>query len=455
MVMPTRKPSRILILGASFDTGNMGVSALAAGAIKCAVSQFPEARISLLDYGKESKVYMLRIVGAEISVPLINIRFSKKFYLSNNIALLLLLAVLLKAIPSAKLRQRLIGRNSTLRQIFAADVVAAISGGDSFSDIYGLQRLLYVCLPQILAILLGKDLVLLPQTIGPFRGRLARAMARYVLRRAARTYARDYQSLKEIELQIGDVPVKQRPVFCYDVGFGLDPIAPTNLDIVGWSQSEKTNSNLVGLNISGLLWMGGYTQTNMFGLKSNYRELMYELIDLLIVKLDSNVLLVPHVFGNSNRESDSAVCEKVFAELEEKYRGRLGWVRGELNQSEIKNVIGSCDFFIGSRMHACIAALSQNVPAVSIAYSDKFISVMKTLGVEGLVLDSRTMSESEIVQAVANAYRERASTRQVLKRKLPEVRHTVLNLFSFLETFQRLPQIHRSEALSLHSSIHR
>jgi polysaccharide pyruvyl transferase WcaK-like protein len=456
MITPVRKPSQILILGASFDTGNMGVSALAAGAIKCAVFQFPEARVSLLDYGKESKLYRLRVDGTEISVPLINIRFSKKFYLSNNIALLLLLALLLKAIPSVTWRQRLIARNRTLRQIYAADVVAAISGGDSFSDIYGLQRLLYVSFPQILAILLGKDLVLLPQTIGPFRGRVARAVSKYILRRAARTYARDYQSLKEIEAQIGNAPVKQKPAFCYDIGFGLDPIAPTHLDILGLSRSNRASANLVGLNLSGLLWMGGYTQSNMFGLRCNYQELMRELIDLLIVRLGCNVLLVPHVFGtNTNRESDSAVCEKVFAELEEKYPGRLGWVRGELNQSEIKHVIGSCGFFIGSRMHACIAALSQSVPAVSIAYSDKFISVMKTLGVEGLVLDSRTMSAAEIVQAIAEAFRERASTRRVLKEKLPEVRRTVLNLFSFLDTSQRLPQGLRSEALSLQSSTHR
>ena len=46
----------------------------------------------------------------------------------------------------------------------------------------------------------------------------------------------------------------------------------------------------------------------------------------------------------------------------------------------MKYLIGQCDFFVGSRMHSCIAAVSQCVPAVSIAYSDKFIGVMATLG---------------------------------------------------------------------------
>ena len=47
-----------------------------------------------------------------------------------------------------------------------------------------------------------------------------------------------------------------------------------------------------------------------------------------------------------------------------------------------KAVIGQCDFFIGSRMHACIAALSQGVPCVGVAYSMKFAGVFDTVGME-------------------------------------------------------------------------
>jgi hypothetical protein len=36
---------------------------------------------------------------------------------------------------------------------------------------------------------------------------------------------------------------------------------------------------VVGFNISGLLLNRGYTQKNMFGLKNDYRELIYSVID--------------------------------------------------------------------------------------------------------------------------------------------------------------------------------
>jgi len=42
----------------------------------------------------------------------------------------------------------------------------------------------------------------------------------------------------------------------------------------------------------------------------------------------------------------------------------IGWPYGP---SETKFLIGHCDFFVGARMHACIAAVSQYVPAVTLA----------------------------------------------------------------------------------------
>jgi len=82
-------------------------------------------------------------------------------------------------------------------------------------------------------------------------------------------------------------------------------------------------------------------------------------------------------------ECDSPVCDRGFEALRDKYPDRIGVVRGQYSPSEIKYIIGSCDFFIGARMHACIAALSQGIPAVAIAYSDKFTGVMQTVGAGG------------------------------------------------------------------------
>ena len=368
-------------------------------------------------------------MGVEIiPVQLINIRFSKTFYLKNNIALLIMLALLAKLIPFRRLREKIISLNFWLSRVANADIIASMAGGDSFSDIYGFGRLLYVSLPQFLALVLGKKIVVLPQTIGPFKSGVAKAIAKVILRRASVIYSRDHAGVGETRDLIGLKDADEKVRFCYDVGFVLDPVRPKHVGLQFDNRKEKERP-VVGLNISGLLYMGGYSRDNMFGLKIDYKELIQDLIEFMIGKYNATVMLVPHVFG-SDGESDSVVCQEVYSSLKERYGGRILIAGGEYNQSEIKYIIGLCDFFIGSRMHACIAALSQNVPTVSIAYSSKFIGVMQTIGVAELVADPRNLEKEEIFRVIGDAFEHKAWHRGHLERTMPRVKETVLNLFN-------------------------
>ena len=214
-------------------------------------------------------------------------RFSKKLYLPNNIVVLLALALLARLLPTVKMRQWLIRRNQCLFQIRSADLIAAISGGDSFSDIYGIERFFYVSLPMILAIALGRKLVLLPQTLGPFSGKLPRWIAHWILRRAERVYSRDYEGIKDLKSLLGTDYDMSRHSLCYDVGFVVEPRKPSRGQSMGLP-SAANSSALVGLNISGLLLAGGYTHDNMFGLRADYRRLIASIVANLIEEEESN-----------------------------------------------------------------------------------------------------------------------------------------------------------------------
>ncbi len=406
----------------------MGVSALAAGTIACALNARREAEISLLDYGKQGKLIHFPHQGKTVPIRLVNIRFSKKFWLKNNIARLIVEAVMARLIPFAGLRRAWIRRNAWLAHVDDMGVVAAISGGDSFSDIYGLVRFIYVSLPQALALLMRKRLVLLPQTMGPFKGRIARWGARCIIRNADAVYSRDRLGPGVVESLFGSKgePVKVR--FCNDVAFALEPRVPAYIDCEGIAPEEFTNGNLAGVNVSGLLFSRGHQWSGSLGLQVDYRTLVLKLIEMLIRDKNVTVLLVPHVFGEGG-ESDPPACRTVYESLKDEFAGRIGMVTGRYDQSEIKHIIGRCHFFIGSRMHACIAAVSQCVPAVSIAYSDKFTGVMETAGVESLVPDPRKMSEEEILEIVDQAYDRRGLIRQKLQQTIPAIKERVLGLF--------------------------
>jgi colanic acid/amylovoran biosynthesis protein len=423
----TSGPKNLLLLGATFDTGNLGVNALAAGAVTVARRRFPDARISLLDYGRQAKVSTLEVDGRRVDLPLVNLRFSWKLWLPNNIATLLLLACVCRLL-GARALAALARRNRWLHAVQEADLALAVSGGDSFSDIYGLGRFMYVALPQLLVMAVGKPLVVLPQTIGPFGGRTSRTIARTIVRYALLTYSRDQAGLVELKALLGDGVAASKARYCNDMAFVIEPRAPTLAAVDGADASNGAVARpLVGLNISGLLLMGGYNKNNMFGLTIDYADLMERIVDLFINHKNTDLMLVPHVFSH-DAECDVAAARTVHDKLGSTYPGRLLNVRGEHDQSEIKHVIGRCEFFVGSRMHACIAALSQSIPAVGIAYSDKFAGVFDSAGVGHMVADPRRMSVEQILASISQAFDARRASQSQLRERMQSVRRNVFAL---------------------------
>jgi polysaccharide pyruvyl transferase WcaK-like protein len=417
-------PVKVALMGVTFDSPNLGVGALLGGSISAILSTYPNAQISVLDYGYDPFQRSVRFENRDVAVDFVNLRFSKRLFLPNNIAYLIALSILLRVIPIKSLRERIISRNRTLKFISETNVFASIAGGDSFADIYGLARLFYVGLPQILIILLGKKLILFPQTFGPFKGSFARRIARYIISHSEFVYLRDKKSIDDArKLLPASQSAKVR--FCFDVGFLLKPDPKPNYDN-SWIAAAKSNSRpLVGFNVSGLLYSGGYTGKNEFGLKADYRALVDNMIDFLIREKSASVALVSHVQSEKNAtelgEGDDAVCREIFKRLESKYPGQLFFAGADFTAPQVKHVISQCDFFTGSRMHACIAALSQAVPAVAISYSDKFVGVLETIGMTEAVADPRKLDEHQILRIIGEAFDRREDSRRHLLTVIPEV----------------------------------
>ena len=66
---------------------------------------------------------------------------------------------------------------------------------------------------------------------------------------------------------------------------------------------------------------------------------------------------------------------------------------------EAKNLISAMDIFVGSRMHATIAALSSGVPTIPVSYSNKFSGLFGALNYNHVV-DLRYNSTEESINAV-------------------------------------------------------
>jgi len=206
--------------------------------------------------------------------------------------------------------------------------------------------------------------------------------------------------------------------------------------------------------VNGLMYNGGYTRRNMFGLKLDYAGFLPDLVCALLAGHSGELWLIPHTLERAGHvESDNEACSKLRDRLPRGLVSRVRLVTGNYDAHELKWLIGSCDFFIGSRMHACIAALSQGVPCVGVAYSRKFAGVFESVRMEEWVVDARSCSENESVARIVSLYRQREKTRRELCRQASRVRGDLTEIFRQLVSRsarcrKTLPSPEESAALS-------
>lgn len=257
-----------------------------------------------------------------------------------------------------RFRTGLKGLNRLRRDIQKCDLIIDLTYGDSFSDIYGFKGFLLYSIPKLVAIKCKKILVLGPQTIGPFYGRLTKRIAKYIIDSATYIVVRDEKSL-------GCCQEMARP---RDVVLASDLAMELPFDVGGDAMKHHGKKN-VGLNVSLMLW----NKSDEFNFKFNYRHFSERLIEVLLQK-NVNIHLIAHVY-DSSPHNEYWLAE----ELYKKYPNTI-IAPCFCNPIEAKNYLCQLDFFVGARMHATIGAFSSGVPVVPISYSRKFEGLYSAIG---------------------------------------------------------------------------
>ena len=417
------------IMGTPVDCGNRGVLALGASLINLCSQASRGGEVVLLLGNRDNRPVSFRVGGELRSIPVVNARMSLRSRLRDHLFWILLMAVLYRLLPVAAIRAAIARSTPWVRTAAEADFVGDIRGGDSFSDIYGMRRFLLNFLLVWTVVLVKGTIVQFPQTYGPYMNPLARWLARFLLKRSSVIIARDQQSQKLAQKLVGP---EQEVLLCPDVAFSLESVRPERIELDP-PFAGPLPPGIIGLNVNGLMYNGGYTRKNMFGLKLNYATFLPQLVVALLREHHGELWLVPHTFApDGNVESDPEACRKLRDALPPEVRARARIVTREYDQHEIKGVIGQCDFFIGSRMHSCIAALSQGIPCVAVAYSRKFAGVFESVGMESWVVDAREATNEEAVARILDLYRQRASVRAGLLRRAEEARGRLREVFRML-----------------------
>lgn len=288
-----------------------------------------------------------------------------------------------------------------------ADIVIDIAGGDSFADIYGARRFFFQSATKAATIKAGAPLILAPQTIGPFEKAWARRVGAWICKNAYATVTRDKMSSDFVRELGADATL----IECTDVAFRL------RYQTIELPPTDKIR---VGLNVSGLLFNGGYGGGNALGLSVDYPVMIRRLIRALLARGDVELHLVGHVLrpaSNVALEDDHTIAKMLAAEFDD--QGDVKVAPLFRSPSEAKSYISALDVFSGSRMHACIAAFSSRVPLIPLAYSRKFKGLFSTLGYT-LNADCKADSDDVVIQKVLDGVENRAELATLIPPALDE-----------------------------------
>lgn len=304
---------RIAVLWASESSKNLGVRALARGSRDLLHRMWPDAEIEYVDFGHRPD----------------QLRFGRK---------------------RSMIRERVLNEHGMMKWFREFDLIWDTRSGDSFADIYGIDRHMKMSLMYEFAQQAGVPSVLAPQTIGPFTTRTGRALARRSLKRSELVYARDTVSAEASE-RLGRAVDR----LTSDLVFGID-------------QPASRESADVLINVSGLLWQPNRHVDHEF-----YQRITRRMIDELLAR-GRVITLLPHVLDSANPDNDVPAAKALHAE----YSGRIS-LHVPVDLDDARGIISGANLLIGARMHACLNALSTGTPAVALAYSRKFRPLMDAL----------------------------------------------------------------------------
>lgn len=276
------------------------------------------------------------------------------------------------------------------QSIGTADLILDL-GGDSYSTAYSNYSLMTLSIPIVTARILNKPYMFCAQSIGPLGKGFIHKLLIGLLRDASAITTRERitdRVLANLEISDNVTPLQ-------DLAFLVKPSSPEEIDKICLAENIDTTMNLVGISISGLISKYAFKELPLDKRREEYLQAMALFSDDIIERHRKNILFIPHVTipGGSNDRDISIQVKKRMRHSEQAIV-----LQGDYTGAELKGLIGLCEFFIGSRMHATIGALTQGVPTITYVYNHKTVGINgEIFRQEDYLIDIRAIAPNQLL----------------------------------------------------------
>lgn len=282
----------------------------------------------------------------------------------------------------------------SVRQFRSAEVLFVKGGG--FIHAYGEKTapylmwffLFYVRLGKAL----GKKVVFLPNSYGPFQGFTVAKQVKSVFATLDKVYAREALSAQKLgELMGESIPVSP------DLGFYLQMDASdAALQLLARYNLDPSTQKLVGITIRPWRFPG---LTNPESLYANYLDSIQTLAKHL-VESGCQVVFCNQSIGPNAHEDDRNAIREI---LKDWNHPAVHWIDENLPCDVLKAVYSHFYAFVGTRFHSVIFSLTSCVPSIAIGYGgNKAKGIMSDFNMPEYTIPIEAVSADKLVKMFAN-----------------------------------------------------
>ncbi len=310
-------------------------------------------------------------------------------------------------------------RRQWMEAYYNADVIVGNGGGYLYARNQTSIAFLWLWLGMALAIIMGKPLILLPQSFGPLPGRLQQTLLRWLVNRADLVAAREFRSVEFLQTIQVQTPVLLLP----DLAFlTVETTRAEVLELLARFGVPLDD----GRPKIGLTLMDWGAQNPNFAQQASYEAGIVQLIQFVQNRYNAHVILFAQCCGPTPDQDDRHISRRIAARVAP--HNPVYVIDTLLPASMLKAAYRELDALVATRMHAAIFSLTAHTPTLVIGYLHKSIGIMQTVGLGAYVTDIGAVSGAALCEQFAALWSERHPIHQRLAERIPPIQSTLAHL---------------------------
>jgi colanic acid/amylovoran biosynthesis protein len=296
------------------------------------------------------------------------------------------------------------------------DLVIACGGGYLSTKSFGsvITKLIFVY-DFYLSKIFNKQYILYHQSVGPFNNYLDWLLLKKPLNGAKIIICREkltFNRLKKYGLN--------NLILSSDIAFNL------RVKKISCLGRYKFNKKKINVGITVRKWFRGNRQ------KIYEKEISKFIIKTLNNNPDIYFYFIPQVIYGDNEDDDILISKNIYSLLSKFQKKRVKIINDDFSPKNLKWIISQMDYFVGTRMHSNIFALSSYVKTLAISYEPKTWGIMKMLKLESYVIDINKISSEKLYKMFIKLIKDDLYLK-ILKKRIPMIRRSsTVNLKTFI-----------------------